>query len=83
MTADLCTENSRVHRLLSGMEEMRFVFLKYYIFSKNFISFKNISIFNESIFVNSDNIRSLKNKNILYQKKDLILFNKNIKSFFK
>ena len=26
MTADLYAENSRVHRLLSGVEEMRFVF---------------------------------------------------------
>ena len=37
MTPDLCTENSRVHRLLSGMEEMRFVFFKI-----NFISFKSL-----------------------------------------
>ena len=59
MTDDLYTENSRVHRLLSGIEEMRFIFSKiinlYYNCIILFLS-KNISLFNNSILFMDFNI---------------------------
>ena len=74
MRADLCTENSRVNRLLSSMEEMRFVFSKSFTKIKIFLhqKYQNYFLNNPLLVLNSSILKNINSKyvNLVYKFSD-------------